>query len=145
MASDRSTDRATGPFDLSRTPIHLGSLVDAENPAVPLAGFGFDGSSFGAYIDEHCAEGAPGRLVMVETTPGSWPTWECHTEGDELVIVLEGRGEFIQEIDGEERRMRVGPGSALINPAGVWHTADVDEPIKAIYITPCPGTKHRER
>jgi hypothetical protein len=33
----------------------------------------------------------------------------------------------------------------MINPAGVWHTADVEEPVKAIYITPCPGTQHRAR
>jgi hypothetical protein len=39
----------------------------------------------------------------------------------------------------------VGPGSTLTNPAGVWHTADVEQPLKAIYITPCPGTRHRAR
>ena len=53
--------------------------------------------------------------------------------------------EFIQQIDGEERRMPVGPGSTVLNPRGVWHTADVTEPLKAIYITPCPGTEHRAR
>jgi mannose-6-phosphate isomerase-like protein (cupin superfamily) len=136
---------SNGPFDLSKTPIHLGSQVDADNPAVPLAGFGFDGPSFEAYIGEHCAPGAPGRLIMVETTPVDWTTWERHTEGDEIVVVLEGRGEFVQQIDGGEQRMPVGPGSALINPTGVWHSADVTEPIKAIYITPCPGTEHKER
>lgn len=137
--------RSTGPYDLSRSPIHLGSEVGAANPAVPLPDFGFDGPSFERYIAEHCAPGAPGRLVMVETTPTNWPAWECHTQGDEIVIVLEGKGELIQEIDGEERRTPVGPGSTMINPIGVWHTADVSEPMKAIYITPCPGTQHRER
>ena len=63
----------------------------------------------------------------------------------EIVIVLEGRAEFIQEVDGEQRRTAVGPGSTMINPVGVWHTADVEEPMKAIYITPCPGTQHRPR
>ena len=116
-------DRPTGPFDLSETPIHLGSVVDAENPAVPLSGFGFDVPAFEAYIAEHCAPGAPGHLIMVESTPADWGTWECHTEGDEVVIVLEGRADFIQEIDGEPRRVAVGPGST----------------------TPCPGTQHRPR
>jgi mannose-6-phosphate isomerase-like protein (cupin superfamily) len=139
------TDRSTGPFDLSKSPIHLGSRVGVDNPAVPLPGFGFDGPSFEAYIAAHCEDGAPGRLIMVESTPQDWPAWECHTEGDEIVIVLEGRAEFIQEIDAEECRMAVGPGSAIINPMGVWHTADVEEPMKAIYITPCPGTQHRKR
>lgn len=135
----------TGPFDLAKTPIHVGSLAGTSEAAVPLEGFGFDGPSFGAYIDRHCKPGAPGRLVMVETTPTNWPAWECHTEGDEIVIVLEGKAEFIQEIAGEEVRTPVGPGSALINPVGVWHTADVQEPLKAVYITPCPGTESRPR
>jgi mannose-6-phosphate isomerase-like protein (cupin superfamily) len=137
--------RPTGPFDLSTTPIHLASEVGPDTPAVPLPGFGFDPRAFEAYIAAHCTPGAPGRLIMVETTPTSWGAWECHSEGDEIVIVLEGRAQFIQEIGGGERRTAVGPGSTMINPAGVWHTADVEEPMKAIYITPCPGTEHRPR
>ena len=137
--------RDTGPFDLSRTPIHLGNDVDADNPAVPLPGFGFDGESFGAYVAEHCRPGAPGRLLMIETTPTDWGAWECHNDADEVVIVLEGRGTFIQEIDGAERRIPFQAGDAIVNPRGVWHTADVDEPMRAIYLTPCPGTEHRER
>jgi mannose-6-phosphate isomerase-like protein (cupin superfamily) len=134
-----------GPFDLSKTPIHLGTRGGAESPAVPLDGFGFDPEAFMAYIGEHCEAGAPGRLVMVETTPADWTTWERHTEGAEIVIILEGRGTFIQEIDGEERGIPYEPGAAIVNPAGVWHTADVSESTRAIYITPCQGTEHRER
>lgn len=94
---------------------------------------------------EHCKPGEPGRLVMIETSPGDWPAWECHTEGDELVIVLEGQGDFLQEIGGETRSAPFGPGSAFVNPAGVWHTANVRSPMRAIYLTPCPGTQHRPR
>jgi len=137
--------RPTGPYQLNETPIHLGSEVGAANPAVPLPGFGFDGPSFERYIAEHCKPGAPGRLVMVETTPTNWGAWECHTEGDELVIVLEGKAELIQEIDGKERRTPVGPGSAMINPAGVWHTADVEGAASALFITAGVGTEHRPR
>jgi mannose-6-phosphate isomerase-like protein (cupin superfamily) len=146
MTSPRpGKDRPTGPFDLSKSPIHLDSRAGGHHAAVPLAGFGFDGPSFEDYIAKHCAPGAPGRLVMVEASPVSWPVWECHGEGDELVIILEGKGVMIQEIDGQPRRTPIGPGSTIINPAGVWHTADIEEPIKAIYITPCPGTQHRPR
>jgi quercetin dioxygenase-like cupin family protein len=144
-ASDRAALGATGSFDLSKTPIHLGSQGGVADPAVPLPGFGFDGPSFEAYISNHCKGEAPGRLVMVETTPSAWPAWECHTEGDELVIVLEGKAEFIQEIEGQELRIAVRPGSTVINPARVWHTADVEEPLKAIYLTPIPGTESRKR
>jgi mannose-6-phosphate isomerase-like protein (cupin superfamily) len=140
------TDRCdAGPLDLSSTPIHLESRPGSGNTAQAIANFGFDGPSFEAYIEKYCDTDAPGRLVMVETTPSDWRLWECHTKGDEVVIVLEGKALFIQEIDGEERGFEVGPGSTVINPAGVWHTANVEQPMKAIYITPCPGTQHRER
>ena len=66
-------------------------------------------------------------------------------EGADFSMLLEGKAEFVQQIDGEERRTPVGPGATMINPAGVWHTADVTEPLRAIYITPCPGTQHRPR
>ena len=135
-------DPRTGPFDLAATPIHL----DTEGTgAAPIPGFGFDPASFEAYIEAHCRPDAPGRLVFVETTAKSWKSWERHTEGDEIVIVLEGRADFLQEIDGAVRRTPVGPGSAIINPKGVWHSADVEAPLKAIYVTPCPGTEHRPR
>ncbi len=140
-----SGSRTTGPFDLARAPIHLGSIAGAETSAVVLENFGFDGPSFEHYIETHTREGAPGRLVMIESTPGDWGAWECHHDGDEIVIVLEGRGSLLQEIDGETRRTPFEPGSTFVNPAGVWHTADVTEPMRAIYITPCRGTEHRPR
>ncbi|MBM4206350.1 MAG: cupin domain-containing protein [Gammaproteobacteria bacterium] len=61
------------------------------------------------------------------------------------MIVLKGEANFIQEIDGKERRFKVRPGDTVINPPGVWHTANVTEPLLAIYIMPCPGTVHRVR
>lgn len=82
---------------------------------------------------------------MVEHSPESWGMWECHTAGDEVVIVISGTANFIQEIDGQEVRTAVRAGEAVINPAGVWHTADADAPFSAIYLTPCPGTEHRPR
>ena len=101
--------------------------------------------AFEAYMAAHCSPEAPGRLVMIETSPTDWPAWECHSEGDELVIVLEGEAEFMQQIDGSELRFAVRAGDTVINPAGVWHTANVTKPLRAIYITPCPGTQHRPR
>lgn len=135
----------TGPFDLSKTPIHLGNAAGGKGAAVPLEGFAFDGPSFGAYIDQHCSPEEPHRMVFIEATPGNWGAWECHTDADEVVIVLEGQGEFIHEVDGVERRMPFQPGSTVINPKGVWHTADVTQPMRAVYITPIPGTEHRPR
>ena len=139
------SDVSNGPIDLSKNPIHLDSIASATPTASVLENFGYDGPAFEAYIDAHCTSDAPGRLIMVETTPESWPTWERHTQGDEIVIVLEGEGDFIQQIDGTEQRIPVKPGTTLVNPSSVWHSADVISPIKAVYITPCPGTEHKPR
>lgn len=144
MNKPSETKIPTGPFDLGVSPIHLQDGANGSNAVVPIVDFGFDGPSFEAYIGRHCASG-PGRLVMVESTPQSWTTWERHKQGDEIVIVLAGRGNFIQDIDGNELSIPVQIGSTIINPKGVWHTADVQEPLKAIYITPCPGTEHKAR
>ena len=132
---------STGPFDLSRTPIHLGDT----DTALALTDFTFDGPSFEAYINAHCTEAAPGRLMMIETSPASWPTWERHPEGAEIVMVLEGSGTFYQQTGEEEIAIPFAAGTTLINPANVWHTADVNEPMRSLYITPCPGTDHKPR
>ena len=132
---------AQDPINLNRTPIHL----DQSSGTLLLQDFNFDGPSFEAYIAAHCSESAPGRLVMIESTAEDWKTWERHPLGDEIVIVLEGAGDFIQQQHDTETRISVGPGDTIINPAGVWHTADVRAPIRAVYITPCPGTDHKPR
>jgi len=134
-----------GPFDLSKQPIHINDTNISVGSAVALSGFRFDGPSFESYIEAHCDTNAPGRLMMIETTPANWSTWERHTDADEIVFVLSGKGVFIQEDDGKQVEIPVEPGACLINPKDVWHTADVEEPIQAIYLTPCPGTEHKPR
>jgi mannose-6-phosphate isomerase-like protein (cupin superfamily) len=60
-------------------------------------------------------------------------------------VLLSGRVDLIQRIDGAERRIALGPGQAVINPPGVWHTADVHEPGEALFITPGRGTENEPR
>lgn len=134
------TDQNNGPFNLGKSPIHLGNTGTAVQH-----GFGFDGPAFEAYVNAHSTEAEPGRLAMIEESPEDWGAWECHNCGDELVIVLAGTGTFIQEIDGKEVSMPFGPGDAVVNPAGVWHTANITTAMRAIYLTPCYGTEHRPR
>ena len=133
-----------GPFRLSEMPIHLGATQGQSQAAVPVGGFNYDGASYERYVSEYCPAGE-GRLLIVEYTPTDWGFWECHTEGDEVVMILEGKAEFIQEIEGVEQRISVAAGDTIINPAGIWHTADVEEPLTAAYITPCANTQHRAR
>ena len=132
-------------IDLSKRPIHLNPPINNQVTAEVLEAFNFDGPSFERYIESHCSEEDPGRLIMIEVTPADWTTWERHPLGDEIVIVLSGEGDFIQQIDNQEIRIPVSPGVTVLNPTGVWHTADVRESIRAVYITPCPDTDHKPR
>jgi mannose-6-phosphate isomerase-like protein (cupin superfamily) len=126
---------------LTSTPVHFAGSGRAST----IGGFTFDPSGFEAYIAANTSASDPGRLVFIEASSESWGSWECHRAGDELVIVIAGVAIFIQEIEGEHVRTRVTLGQAVLNPAGTWHTADVEEPFTAIYLTPCPGTEHRPR
>lgn len=84
-------------------------------------------------------------MVMVFEGSRSWDSWERHPAGDEVVICLSGRMTVIQEIDGGHEPIGLGPCEAMINPSGVWHTADVREPVRFMTITPGQGTEHRPR
>jgi mannose-6-phosphate isomerase-like protein (cupin superfamily) len=128
-------------FELSETYVHLGLGATA----TPLPDFRWDGASLARYEDEHDADGDDGRLVMVSTSHQDWDFWECHPAGDELVVVLDGRSVLVQERGGAVERTEMGPGDAAINPRGVWHTADVAQPCRMLFVTPGRGTLHRPR
>lgn len=140
MTQGADTPTGTGT-SLDTTPIHLA----AAGGATAIDGFTFDPPGFERYIAAHTTEGDPGRLVFSERSTSAWRMWERHPQGDEVVIVIDGVALFVQEIGGAEVRTRVTPGQCVVNPAGVWHTADVEEPFTAVYLTPCPGTEHRQR
>lgn len=125
-------------LNLLRDAVHLGT--DAR--ALPVFEFGHD---YDKYLAAYCSAEDPGRLVCLYETERDWGNWEAHPAGDELVVVLRGTAELIQESDGEERRVILGPNQAIINPPGVWHTANVIEPFLALFVTPGPGTQHRPR
>ncbi len=96
--------------------------------------------AYGAAVAQ---DGPDGRLVMVFEGRGSWDNWERHPAGDEVVICLSGRMTVIYETDAGDVRVELGPCEAMINPAGAWHTADIDEPVRLMTITPGLGTEHR--
>lgn len=125
-------------LDLIKDAVHLG----ASSRALPVLDFGHD---YDKYLKDFCSDGDPGRLVCLYESKSDWQAWEAHPAGDELVVVLSGKAEFLQEIEGEERRVIVAPHQAIINPPGIWHTANVIEPFLALFVTPGPGTLHRPR
>jgi quercetin dioxygenase-like cupin family protein len=128
-------------FDLSSTFVHLG----LGSTAVPLDDFEWTPEFLSRYEADHAADGDEGRLVMVGLSDGDWSFWERHPAGDEIVFLISGRITVIQEIEGSERRVPLSPGGATINPRGAWHTTNVHEPGKVLFVTPGRGTEHRPR
>ncbi|MFV0307874.1 MAG: cupin domain-containing protein [Desertimonas sp.] len=130
-------DRA---HDLATTPLHLGPGGSAR----PITGFSWE------HVDEYAsstgADGADGRLVMSFHAVGPWTSWERHPIGDEVVIATSGTHRFVQELPDREHEIVLRPGEALINPAGVWHTAESEgDGGWILTITPGQGTEHRPR
>lgn len=126
-------------FDLHRTFVHLGLGATA----TPLHDFSWSPEDLADYSERFAADGDEGRLVCLMPQESSWDSWERHPAGEEVVILLSGRVDLIQEIDGVERVVPLELGHAVINPPGVWHTARVHEPGEALFITPGRGTEGR--
>lgn len=130
------------PFELSTHPVHLG-LGARVDRLPPFTGDPSWYQDYGAQVDQR--DGAEGRLVSMYTFTEPWPTWEVHPNGEELVVCVAGSMTLQQEIDGEVVTTVVEAGQAVINPAGVWHTADIDGSATAIFVTAGLGTENRDR
>ena len=130
-----------GPFDLRTTFVHLGSAATA----TALPDFRWTAEYLEGYARRFASDGDEGRLVVMNRQAATWDQWERHPAGEEVVVLLSGRVDLLQEIDGAMRRIELRPTHAVINPIGVWHTADVHEPGDALFITPGRGTEHRPR
>jgi len=122
-------------------PIHLGLGATA------IAQPEFTGMDwYEAYGQRHAADGREGRLVSMYRFEESWTSWEVHPAGEEVVVCLEGAMTLHQELpDGTKATVTLGPGDYAINPAGAWHTADIDGSALALFITPGEGTENRPR
>ncbi|MCX7284251.1 MAG: cupin domain-containing protein [Novosphingobium sp.] len=87
----------------------------------------------------------PGRLVSMFESAEDWKVWECHPSGEELIIQIDGGMVLVLDRGSSLERVPLQAGEFAIVPQGVWHTADVIAPGRAIYITPGEGTQSRER
>jgi mannose-6-phosphate isomerase-like protein (cupin superfamily) len=126
-------------FDLSQTFIHLGLGARA----TPIPEFEWSPEFLDKYEQDNAADGDEGRLVCISPQIQTWDFWERHPHGEEVVVLLSGRSDLVQDLDDGERTIALVPGQAVINPAGVWHRSVVHEPGTALFITPGRGTEHR--
>jgi quercetin dioxygenase-like cupin family protein len=126
-------------------PIHLGMGATAEpQPEFPRGEAAIDW--YMDYAARHKAEGFEGRLVASYTFGESWPMWEMHPNGAEVVACTAGRMTLHQELaDGSLNTVTLNAGEYAINPPGAWHTADIVGEATALFITPGIGTQHRPR
>ena len=128
-------------FPLQQVPVHLGLGASV----IPQEQFTGDGDWYQRYGERNVADGAEGRLVSMHTFSAPWDTWEVHPHGEELVVCTAGAITLFQEIGDEVRSVELQAGEAVINPPGVWHTADVVGAATALFITAGMGTEIRPR
>jgi mannose-6-phosphate isomerase-like protein (cupin superfamily) len=126
-------------FDLASTFVHLG----LGSTATVLPDFTWTAECLDAYAARFASDGNDGRLVCITPQSETWDTWERHPAGEEVVVLLSGRIDLVQDLDGVEHVVALRPGQAMVNPVGVWHTARVHEPGVALFITPGAGTEHK--
>ena len=130
---------------LGTFPIHLGLGATAE-PQPEFARSEAATQWYTDYAERNQSDGFEGRLVSSYTFIESWPMWEMHPNGAEVVVCTAGSMTLHQELaDGSENIVTLGPGEYAINPPGAWHTADIDGEASALFITAGIGTQHRPR
>lgn len=128
--------------DIVTHPIHLGLGATAVMEPAFKGGMAW----YEGYSARHATDGREGRLVTMHTFTHPWDVWEMHPNGAEVVLCVVGRIVLVQEFpDGRTGSVALNAGQYAINEPGVWHTADVSEPVTALFITAGLGTEHRAR
>ena len=87
-----------------------------------------DGSTIRSILDLTNAPVQNQSLAEASLPAGSATERHYHRQSEEIYFILEGTGEM--ELEGE--RQSVGPGDAILIPAGKWHqiTTTAEETIR---------------
>jgi mannose-6-phosphate isomerase-like protein (cupin superfamily) len=85
-----------------------------------------DGSTIRSILDRTNAPVEKQSLAEAQIPAGSATQRHYHRIAEEFYFILAGRGQM--EIDGESRE--VGPGDAILIPAGAWHTIVAGEALR---------------
>lgn len=126
-----------GPYDLGTTRLILAPQGDATPKAVT--------PRFYEELEREFAGFAGHALISRHDFDRAWGTWERHPKGDEIVYLLSGDVDFVLWTLEGERTVRVDrPGTCIVVPRGVWHTARPHARTSMLFITPGEGTEHAE-
>ena len=85
-----------------------------------------DGSTIRSLLDLSNAPVARQSLAEATLAAGAATDRHYHRLSEEFYYLLGGRG--LMELDGEQRE--VGPGDAILIPAGAWHQIRALEPLR---------------
>ncbi len=67
--------------------------------------------------------------------------WERHPNGDEIVMVIEGKAKVFLIQDGEETEQSLSEGQLIVIPENTWHRIETAA-VKILTVTPRP-TEHQ--
>jgi mannose-6-phosphate isomerase-like protein (cupin superfamily) len=85
-----------------------------------------DGSTIRSILDRTNAPVQNQSLAEAQVPAGGATQRHYHRRSEEFYFIFEGTGDM--EIDGETRA--VGPGDAVLIPAGAWHTITARETLR---------------
>ncbi len=68
--------------------------------------------------------------------------WERHSQGDEIVMVIEGTTTVILMADGTQERIDMQADDLVVVPQGTWHRFENSTDLKVLTVTPQP-TDHQ--
>lgn len=85
-------------------------------------------------------------LVSTHEFSSDWPTWERHPAGDEIVMLLSGAARLVLRIASRDEPVDlVEAGAYAVVPRNTWHTAQIAESARMLFITPGEGTENIEQ
>ena len=95
--------------------------LDAQTPFITK-----DGSTIRSILDRTNAPVEKQSLAEAQVAAGRSTLRHYHRISEEFYFILEGRG--VIEVDGATRD--VGPGDAILIPAGAWHTIRAEQGLR---------------
>ena len=84
-----------------------------------------DGSTIRSLLDLSNAPVKNQSLAQATVPAGRTTQRHYHKASEEFYYILSGRG--VMEVDGVEKE--VGPGDAILIPAGAWHQIRSEDPL----------------
>jgi mannose-6-phosphate isomerase-like protein (cupin superfamily) len=122
-------------LDPSETYVLLGS----NGAATSLPG----GGAFWSQAEAALESVGKNWLISEFECATDWNSWEMHPHADEFVYLLSGSATLLFEMEGGLVRVPLVGRAAVLVPKGTWHTAEVREPSRMLFVTMGAETVHK--